>query len=55
MQLTNQQYNSMMQEYAANDPATRLQLAKDRRDELIIDFGPLDDTPSGENGSEYCR
>ena len=36
---------SMMQEYASNDPATKLQLAKDRRDELISDFGPLADEP----------
>ena len=43
---------SMMQEYAANDPVTKLQLAKDRRDELLSDFGPLDEPPSGKGGSD---
>ena len=33
---------SLMQEYAANDPATKLQLAKDRAEEIMNDFSPLD-------------
>ena len=36
---------SLMQEYAARDDATKLQLAKDRREELISDFGSLADEP----------
>jgi len=55
---------SMMQEYAANDPATKLQLAKDRAEEIMNDFSPLDNgtqpdppAPDGSaappNGSEH--
>lgn len=36
---------SMMQEYAANDPATKVQLAKDRADEIMSDFTSLEPTP----------
>ena len=32
----------MMQEYAASDPATKIQLAKDRAEELMNDFTALD-------------
>ena len=34
-----------MQEYATNDPATKVQLFKDRSDELMADFSVLDATP----------
>ena len=36
---------AMMQEYAASDPATKVQLAKDRADEIMNDFSALDGTP----------
>lgn len=50
---------AMMQEYAASDPATKVQLAKDRQEELMSDFGPLDTSatppsynpPSGGGGA----
>ena len=35
---------AMMQEYAAKDPETRIQLAKDRQEELMSDFTPLEPT-----------
>ena len=35
---------AIMQEYAAKDPETRVQLAKDRQEELMKDFSPLEST-----------
>ncbi len=42
---------SMMQEYAASDPATKIQLSKDRADELMSDFSALDNTPPASTSS----
>ncbi len=36
---------AMMQGYAANDPATKIQLAKDRQAEIMNDFSSLDHAP----------
>ena len=44
---------AMMQEYAANDPATKVQLAKDRADEIMSDFTPLEPaTPAVQETSQ---
>lgn len=47
---------AMMQDYAAKDPETKIQLAKDRQEELMSDFGPLEsaapNTPPADASSE---